>query len=103
MDIDQYNLVKEALHERGVFLKIAPYLSKEVPIMLPIYQFWKIPYYWAGSIAYDILAGKNSLSHSYYLTKKRALQAFPTLRKDDLKGGIVYYDGTYLFLRDSHF
>ena len=38
MDMDQYNLVKEALHERGVFLNIAPYLSKELPIMLPIYQ-----------------------------------------------------------------
>ena len=38
MDIDQYNLVREALHDRGVFLNIAPYLSKELPIMLPIYQ-----------------------------------------------------------------
>ncbi len=39
LDYDQYKLVTEALHERGVFLKIAPFLSKEIPIMLPIYQY----------------------------------------------------------------
>jgi glycerol-3-phosphate dehydrogenase len=38
MDMDQYNLVREALHERGVFLNISPYLSKELPIMIPIYE-----------------------------------------------------------------
>jgi glycerol-3-phosphate dehydrogenase len=50
--------VKEALYERSVFLKTAPYLSYELPIMIPLYKYWKVPYYYAGSKAYDMLAGK---------------------------------------------
>ena len=49
-------------------------------------------------MAYDIIAGKNGLSRSYYLNKKKALEEFPTLKKDNLKGAIVYYDGKSLVL-----
>ncbi|KAI8843616.1 FAD dependent oxidoreductase-domain-containing protein [Chytridium lagenaria] len=95
LDYEQYKLVVEALHERGVFLKIAPYLSYQLPIMLPIYQYWKIPYYWAGSKAYDILAGSEGLSRSYFLSKRKALEAFPMLKTDKLVGAMVYYDGAH--------
>jgi glycerol-3-phosphate dehydrogenase len=44
-------------------------------------------------MAYDILAGSKGLSSSYFLSKTKALEAFPTLRSDALKGAIVYYDG----------
>jgi glycerol-3-phosphate dehydrogenase len=37
-DYEQYKLVREALHERKIFLQTAPYLSAMLPIMLPIYQ-----------------------------------------------------------------
>ncbi|KAJ3217230.1 mitochondrial glycerol-3-phosphate dehydrogenase [Dinochytrium kinnereticum] len=95
LDYEQYKLVVEALHERGVFLKIAPYLSYQLPIMLPIYQYWKIPYYWAGSKAYDVLAGSEGLSRSYFLGKRKALEAFPMLKPDKLVGAMVYYDGAH--------
>ena len=39
LDYDQYKLVKEALHERRIFLQTAPYLSNMLPIMLPIYKY----------------------------------------------------------------
>ncbi|KAJ3189640.1 mitochondrial glycerol-3-phosphate dehydrogenase [Irineochytrium annulatum] len=94
-DYEQYKLVCEALHERGVFLKIAPYLSYQLPIMLPIYQYWKVPYYWAGSKAYDLLAGSEGLSRSYFLGKRKALEAFPMLKTDRLVGAMVYYDGAH--------
>jgi glycerol-3-phosphate dehydrogenase len=38
LDYEQYKLVKEALHERRIFLQTAPYLSQMLPIMLPIYK-----------------------------------------------------------------
>jgi glycerol-3-phosphate dehydrogenase len=38
LDYEQYKLVKEALHERLIFLQTAPYLSHMLPIMLPIYK-----------------------------------------------------------------
>ena len=50
-------------------------------------------------MAYDIIAGKNGISRSYYLSRKKALEAFPTLKKDSLKGAIVYFDGINL---DNH-
>lgn len=57
-------------------------------------RYWKVPYYWLGSMAYDLLAGSKGLSSSYFLSKSKALEVFPTLRSDALKGAIVYYDGT---------
>lgn len=38
LDSAQFNLVREALHERKTFLHTAPYLSHSLPIMLPIYK-----------------------------------------------------------------
>lgn len=37
-EYEQYKLVREALHERRIFLQTAPYLSAMLPIMLPIYK-----------------------------------------------------------------
>ena len=48
LDIEQYRMVKEALHERSNLLEIAPHLSFALPIMLPVYKWWQVPYFWAG-------------------------------------------------------
>lgn len=40
LDYGQYKLVKEALHERGNLLAIAPHLSAPLPIMLPVYKYY---------------------------------------------------------------
>ncbi|KAF9370911.1 mitochondrial glycerol-3-phosphate dehydrogenase [Mortierella sp. AD011] len=95
LDIEQYKLVKEALTERANFLKIAPYLSYQLPIMLPIYKWWQVPYYWAGSKAYDLLAGHQSMESSYFLSRGKALEAFPMLKNEKLVGAMVYYDGQH--------
>ncbi|KAJ1659618.1 mitochondrial glycerol-3-phosphate dehydrogenase [Dispira simplex] len=95
LDIEQYNLVKEALHERKRFLEIAPYLSQQLPIMIPVYKWWQLPYFWAGCKAYDLLAGKQGLESSYLLTSSKAIEAFPMLKRDKLKGALVYYDGQH--------
>lgn len=36
-------MVREALHERATVLKVAPHLSYQMPIMLPIYKWWQVP------------------------------------------------------------
>lgn len=56
-------------------------------------RWWQIPYYWAGCKLYDLFAGREALEGSYYLSKRKALEAFPMLKKDQLVGAIVYYDG----------
>ncbi|TVY85088.1 Mitochondrial glycerol-3-phosphate dehydrogenase [Lachnellula suecica] len=95
LDYNQYKLVKEALRERKYFLDTAPHLSSWLPIMLPLDKWWKAPYYWAGTKAYDFLAGSEGIESSYFLTKSKALDAFPMLKRTNLVGALVYYDGAH--------
>ncbi|KAI0715670.1 DAO-domain-containing protein [Cerioporus squamosus] len=95
LDYEQYKLVVEALHERKIFLQTAPYLSAMLPIMLPIYKYWQVPYYWVGCKMYDLLAGKENMETSYLMSKGKALEAFPMLKQDGLVGALVYYDGQH--------
>lgn len=83
--------MREALKERAVFLTTAPHLSMSLPIMLPVYEWWKAPYFWVGTKVYDFLAGKENLESSYFLTRGKALEAFPMLKGDGLAGALVYY------------
>lgn len=93
LDYDQYKMVKEALHERANMLEVAPHLTRPLPILLPVYKWWQVPYYWFGIKMYDFVAGDRNVKNSYYLSKKNTLELFPMLKSDNLCGGIVYYDG----------
>ncbi|PGH03839.1 glycerol-3-phosphate dehydrogenase [Blastomyces parvus] len=95
LDYNQYALVKEALRERKYFLHTAPHLSMWLPIMVPVQKWWQLPYFWAGTKFYDLLAGSEGIESSYFLTKSKALDAFPMLKKDNLFGALVYYDGAH--------
>lgn len=93
LDYEQYKMVREALHERKTFLHIAPYLSAPLPIMIPAYSWWLIPYYYAGTKLYDMIAGSQNMGSSYIVGRNKALEVFPMLRAHNLAGGVVYYDG----------
>ena len=95
LDYNQYKLVKEALRERRYFLDTAPHLSQWLPIMIPVDKWWKAPYFWLGTKAYDVLAGSENIETSYFLTRSKALDAFPMLKKSNLFGALVYYDGAH--------
>ncbi|KAI1323848.1 FAD dependent oxidoreductase-domain-containing protein [Xylariaceae sp. FL0255] len=95
LDYAQYELVTEALKERKYFLRTAPHLSSWLPIMLPLDKWWKAPYYWVGVKFYDFLAGSEGIESSYFLTRSKALDAFPMLKPTDLVGALVYYDGAH--------
>lgn len=88
-------MVKEALFERHNLLEIAPHLSSPLPIMLPIYKLWQVPYYWSGIKAYDFVSGKRVLKNSFFINKSQALERFPMLRNESLKGALIYYDGQH--------
>lgn len=95
LDYNQYKLVKEALRERRYFLDTAPHLSSWLPIMLPLQKWWEAPYFWAGTKFYDFLAGSEGIESSYFLPRSKAINAFPMLKKDNLFGALVYYDGQH--------
>lgn len=95
LDMEQFRMVREALHERANVLQIAPHLSQPLPIMVPVYKWWQVPYFWAGMKAYDMVAGSKNLRSSYYVNKDKALELYPTLQSENLCGAIVYHDGQH--------
>ncbi len=88
-------LVLEALRERGIMRKNAPALVRDLPFIVPTYQWWEIPFYYIGLKLYDLLSGKRSLGSSSFISAKKVEEYLPTIRKHGLKGGIVYYDGQF--------
>lgn len=93
LDREQYRMVEESLHERASMLHSAPHLTHPLPIMVPVYQWWQVPYFWFGMKMYDLIAGTKTVKSSYLLSKQSALEKYPMLKKDKLCGAIVYYDG----------
>ena len=92
MDPKSLSLVTEALHERTYMLNEAPYLTKGIPTVMPLYAYWRIPYVWIGCKMYDIIAGKSCpLPRSRYINKKEIGEFFPHINKKGLKGGILYW------------
>lgn len=94
-DWDQFQLVKDALHERSTLIKIAPHLSHPIALVTPLYSWFGVPYFRLGLKIYDWLAGKANLSPSRYLNAKEALKNFPMLKAKGLRGGVLYYDGQF--------
>lgn len=89
------DLVKEACKERGLLLKNAPHLTRNLTFVIPVYS-WKDRWmYTIGLKFYDFLAGKLSLGSSYFINKNKTIQHLPTVKKENLKGGVVYHDGQF--------
>lgn len=94
-DRSQFALVRDALRERAVLIKIAPHLARPLPLVTPLYNWLQVPYFMTGLKMYDWLAGKANLAPSRFVDAKEALQRFPMLKADGLRGGVVYYDGQF--------
>ncbi len=95
LDKEQYNLVREGLRERYRLLKNAAHLSKKVSLITPIYSWFELPYIFAGLSLYDLISGKYSLGRSKIVTKKDIISSNPSVKKDGLKAGVLYYDGAF--------
>ncbi|WP_293910340.1 glycerol-3-phosphate dehydrogenase/oxidase, partial [Deinococcus sp.] len=89
------SLVREALHERGLLKKNAPHLVHDLGFVIAAYKWWSAPFYGIGLKMYDLLAGKLNLKASRYIGVQEALKHAPTLKRQGLKGGILYYDGQF--------
>lgn len=89
------SLVIEALRERGLLCQNAPHLIHHQPFLIPLYKFWDGPFYGAGLKVYDLLAGKLGLKPSQHLSRNQTIRAIPTLERENLRGGMLYYDGQF--------
>eukprot|EP01029_Cantina_marsupialis_P006972 TRINITY_DN17687_c0_g1_i1.p1 TRINITY_DN17687_c0_g1~~TRINITY_DN17687_c0_g1_i1.p1 ORF type:complete len:516 (+),score=98.53 TRINITY_DN17687_c0_g1_i1:190-1737(+) len=89
------SLVLEALRERGLLKQNAPHLVKDQSFIIPNYTWWGTPYYTLGLTMYDLMAGKLGYGRSLPFSKKRTLKHIPTLKSENLCGGVVYHDGQF--------
>lgn len=89
------SLVLEALYERGLLRQNAPHLVKNQSFVIPNYRYWDNFLYTVGLTVYDVLAGRLSLGRSKYVSRRRTAELLPTVKRERLKGGVVYHDGQF--------
>ena len=98
LEMLDFGLVREALHERGLLLnRIAPHLVRPVPFLYPLqHRIWERPYVGAGIALYDTMAYTSGTAHGLkrhkHMTRRHALREAPCLRSDSLTGAIQYWD-----------
>lgn len=90
----QIHLVREALAERSILLRAAPHLVRRQAFVVPVYRRWELPYYGAGLLVYNLLAGRASLGRTRVMGAAVA-ERVPGLARTGLKGGVVYYDAQF--------
>lgn len=91
----QLDLVIEALNERNNMIKTAPHLVTILPILIPVYTYWQVPYFYVGTKMYDLFAGRQNLRSSFLMGPSKTLAVAPQLDGKNLKAGLVYHDGSF--------
>jgi glycerol-3-phosphate dehydrogenase len=89
------SLVMEALKERGLLLRNAPHLVRNLGFVVPNYDWWEAPFYGIGLKLYNLLAGKYGFGASRILSKEETLLHLPNIRTEGLRGGVIYFDGQF--------
>lgn len=98
LEMLDFGLVREALHERGLLVqRIAPHLIRPVPFLYPLaHRLWERPYVGAGVLLYDTLGtalgSSRGLPRHRHLSRRKALREAPCLRPDALAGAVQYWD-----------
>lgn len=90
-----FGLVMEALYERGLLLKNAPHIVNNLSFIIPCYQWGQKTFYLIGLKLYDLLSGRLSFGKSKSINRNETLQDLPALKKDKLRGGVIYRDGQF--------
>ncbi|MFM1900458.1 MAG: glycerol dehydrogenase [Cyanobacteriota bacterium] len=93
-DPAQLRLVREALLERGHWLRQAPFLAHRLELALPTSNRLGQAYYRVGLGLYDALAGRTGIGSSRWLSSQQLREALPGLLPE-LNGGVAYSDGQF--------
>ncbi|MFC4870122.1 glycerol-3-phosphate dehydrogenase/oxidase [Negadavirga shengliensis] len=91
----EIGLVLEALKERGRLLRNAPHLTENQPFIIPVYSVFDRWKYSLGLKIYDWMAGSLRLGKSRFISKEETINRLPAVKRDGLRGGIVYHDGQF--------
>lgn len=90
----EFALVSEVGKERAIIHRIAPHLTKPETMLLPITKrgsFGKITTMLAMFV-YEWLAGVKKEERHLLLNKQQTIDKEPLLQKNDLSGGVLFYE-----------
>src|SRR5688572_28140659 len=91
----QIGLVREGLAERGRLLRNAPHLVTLEPQLFPIrgIPFLSKAFYDTGLTLYDLLGARHDGGWHRRLNVAETVAIAPSLRRQGLRGGLLYHDG----------
>jgi glycerol-3-phosphate dehydrogenase len=90
-----FKLVKKALTEREMLLRVAPHRVWSLNFGVPVYADSRVPSWQLkiGLTLYDFFAGKLFAKNAHrHLNKNAFAERFPSLNTDNIKGGFIYTD-----------
>ena len=94
LDTYDFGLVYKDLREREKLLRIAPHLVRPLKFVLPYYEQSQFQRFRLriGMVLYDLLSMGKTLPSHQILSSDQLIQVEPSLRKEGLRGGAVFYD-----------
>jgi len=95
LSLEEYRMVRRALHERIHMLENAPHLTRATEFLVPVFSWVDAIYYRAGMKMYDWIAGKDNLLPSRFLAREEAIRRLPAIHREGLRGAVSYSDGQF--------
>lgn len=89
------SIVHDSLRERSNLLRNAPHQVHTLPFIIPCYRWWERPFYHLGLQCYGMLGGHSHVQSCRALSVKEMEEYLPTLCRDNLQGGMLYFDGQF--------
>jgi glycerol-3-phosphate dehydrogenase len=91
----RFGLVREALTERSRILHLAPHLVTIKPLLFPLFGLPVATraFYQAGMTLYDVLGARKDGGWHRHLSVPEVLAHAPAMRRERLRGGLMFHDG----------
>ena len=88
----EFHLVREALRERALLLRLAPDYVQPLRFLMPISSWFERYYYAAGLAMYDLLAGRAKIERHRMLSRAEAERLEPKLAGGRLRYAALFSD-----------
>ncbi len=86
----EFHLVREALRERALLLKLAPDFVEPLAFLMPFRGLFERVYYGSGLVLYDLLAGKQNVARHRVLGREELAKIEPALDPSFGRAAIFY-------------
>ncbi len=87
------------LYERAFMIDSAGFMTRPLPIMVPMYRWWEVPFFTIAGKMYDFIAGRRrTVPPSHYISAAEVKYQFPGIKETNkdgctLKGALVFNEG----------